>query len=330
MPLRERPDPVPSDGDVVVAVWASGICGSDVHGYAGVTGRRRPGVIMGHEAAGVIELVGSGVTQIAPGDRVVLRSILSCGRCEPCVAGRPNICRDRRGLGMHLDGAYADRVLLPATAVVPLADGVSFDEAALVEPLAVAMHAVNLTPIDLLDRVVIIGAGTIGLLTLIAARSRGAGRIVISDRSRHRLDVARALGADDVVDAASGDPVAAILALTDGRGAHAVFEAVGASATVRQSLEIARHGGHVTWIGNSEPVVEFGMQELVTKELVLRGAYGFVGEFERAAEALATKRLDVRPLIERVAPLEEGTTLFRRLARGELDEVKVILAPDGR
>jgi L-iditol 2-dehydrogenase len=109
-----------------------------------------------------------------------------------------------------------------------------------------------------------------------------------------------------------------------------VFEAVGVSATVRQSLAVIRQGGHVTWIGNSEPVVELGMQDLVTKELVLHGAYGFVDEFERAADALAMGRFDVRPLIERVAPLEDGPDLFRQLARGELDEVKVILAPNGQ
>jgi L-iditol 2-dehydrogenase len=190
------------------------------------------------------------------------------------------------------------------------------------------MHAVNLTPFSLLDTVVIIGAGTIGLLTLLAARARGAGRVIVTDRSAHRLDVARSLGADDAVDVSSADPAEAILSLTGGLGAHVVFEAVGVSATVRQSLAVVRQGGHVTWIGNSEPLVELPMQELVSKEVVLHGAYGFVDEFERAAEALADRRLDVRPLIERVAPLDDGPELFRQLAGGELDAVKVLLTPD--
>jgi L-iditol 2-dehydrogenase len=327
MPLRERAAPEPGEGEVVVAVRASGICGSDVHGYAGITGRRTPGVVMGHEAAGVVEAVGPGVDDLSLGDRVALRSILPCFRCQACRAGRTNVCEHRRGLGMHIDGAYADLVRLPATAVLPLPDAVSFEEAAMIEPLAVAMHAVNLTPVDLFDPVVIIGSGTIGLLTLLAARARGAGHVIMTDRSAHRLDLARTLGADDVLDASAGDPVAAILERTGGRGAPVVFEAVGATATVRQSTAVARRGGHVTWIGNSAPVVELAMQELVSKELTLHGAYGFVDEFERAARALATRRLDVRALIERVAPLREGPDLFRALARAELDAVKVILTP---
>jgi L-iditol 2-dehydrogenase len=327
MPLRERPDPKPSEGEVVVAVRASGICGSDVHGYAGLTGRRTPGVVMGHEAAGVVQAVGAGVTGVKDGDRVALRSILPCFRCDQCRAGRTNVCANRRGLGMHIDGAYADRVALPATAVLPLPDGLSFEEAAMIEPLAVAMHAVNLTPFELFEDVVIIGAGTIGLLTLLAVRSRGAGRVIVTDRSAHRLDAARNLGADEALDAAETDPTDAILELTGGTGVPVVFEAVGITPTVRQSVAVARRGGRVTWIGNSAPVVELGMQEMVSKELTLHGAYGFVDEFDRAADALATRRLDVRPLIERVAPLEEGPDLFAQLARAELDAVKVILTP---
>jgi L-iditol 2-dehydrogenase len=220
-------------------------------------------------------------------------------------------------------------VLLPSSALLPLPDEVSFEEGAMIEPLAVAMHAVNITPLAPRDPIVIIGAGTIGLLTLLAARARGAGRVIMTDRSAHRLDVARSLGADEALDASSADPAPAILELTGGLGVPVVFEAVGVSATVRQSLAVVRQGGHVTWIGNSEPVVELPMQELVSKEVVLHGAYGFVDEFERAAEAMAARQIDVKPLIERVAPLEDGPDLFRQLARGELDAVKVLLRPTG-
>jgi L-iditol 2-dehydrogenase len=330
MPLRERPDPQPSAGEVVVSVRAAGICGSDVHGYIGSTGRRTPGVVMGHEASGLVALVGDGVTSVRPGDRVALRSVLSCGECDWCRAGRPNICERRRGLGMHLDGAYAECVKVPEALVASLPDALSFEQGALIEPLAVAMHAVNITPVALMDRVAIIGAGTIGLLTLLAVRLRGAGRTAVTDRSAHRLEMARALGADVAVDVGAGDPVAAVREALGGRGADAVFEAVGSSPTVQQSLSVVRAGGHVTWIGNSEPRVELGMQDLVTKEVTLRGAYayGSDAEFDRAAEALAAGLLDVRPLIERVAGLSEGPGLFREIAEGRLAAVKVILAPE--
>ena len=328
MPLEERPEPEPGPGQVVVAIRASGICGSDVHGFGGATGRRTVGVVMGHEAAGEVVAVGPGVTGVAPGDRVVLRSILPCGRCDRCVHGQPNICLDRQGMGMHFDGAYAERILVAAQLVVALPDALTYELGALVEPLAVAMHAVNITPFALLDTVVVVGAGPIGLLALLAARRRGAGSIVVTDRDAHRLGVARELGADLAVDVSHDDPVAAVMDATAGRGAAAVFEAVGVAATVSQSMAVARPGGHVTWIGNSAPEVPLPMQQLVTRELTVRGAYGFVDEFERAIDALATGSIDAGRLIERVAGLDEGEELFRSLAAGALSVVKVVLTPD--
>jgi L-iditol 2-dehydrogenase len=329
MPLQARADPRPKAGEVVVAVRASGICGSDVHGYLGATGRRRPGVVMGHEAAGDIVATGPGVTSVGEGDRVALRSILACGICERCRRGQPNICADRRGMGMHFDGAYAEQILVPEALVLPLPDTLSYQDGALIEPLAVAMHAVNRTPFELMAFVVVVGAGAIGLLTLLAARLRGAGSIVVTDLNAHRLEVARSLGADLTIDVGSTDPVAAIAAATEGRGADAVFEAVGVGATVAQSMAVARPGGQVTWIGNSAPLVEMPMQTLVSGELTVRGAYGFAEEFEGAADAIAAGWIDIRRLVECVAPLEHGPDLFRRLGDGSLSAVKVVLAPNG-
>jgi L-iditol 2-dehydrogenase len=328
MALQERPDPRPGAGEVVVAVRAAGICGSDVHGYLGATGRRRPGVVMGHEAAGDVIEAGAGVTSIRAGDRVALRSILPCGACDRCRRGQPNICTNRRGLGMQFDGAYADRILVPEALALPLPDTLSYVDGAMIEPLAVAMHAVNRTPFDLMDFVVVIGAGAIGLLTMLAARLRGAGSIVVTDRNEHRLAVAQTLGADLTINVDAADPVAVVRNATGGRGADAVFEAVGISPTVAQSLATARSGGQVTWIGNSLPSVELGMQDVVTRELTLRGAYAFNEEFELAADAIAAGWVDVRRLVERTAPLDQGPELFRQLGSAELDAVKVALTPN--
>jgi L-iditol 2-dehydrogenase len=180
-----------------------------------------------------------------------------------------------------------------------------------------------------MDFVVVVGAGAIGLLTLLAARLRGAGSIVVTDRSAHRLAVARSLGADRTIDVGTHDAVALVRAATGGPGADAVFEAVGVAETAAQALLAVRSGGHVTWIGNSAPVVELPMQELVTREVTLRGSYGFREEFEQAADALAAGTIDVQRLIERLAPLDEGSDLFRELGSGELDAVKVVLTPNG-
>lgn len=327
MPLEDRPDPRAGPGDVVVAIRASGICGSDVHGFGGATGRRRVGVVMGHEAAGEVIEVGPNVTSTRVGDRVVLRSILPCGRCDRCVHGQPNICLERQGMGMHFDGAYAERIVVPESLVVALPDTLGYEQASLIEPLAVAMHAVNITPFQLLDTVVVVGAGPIGLLTLLAARRRGAGTIIVTDREPHRLEVAGRLGADHAINVGDTDPVGAVMEVTHGLGADAVFEAVGIAATVAQSVAVARAGGRVTWIGNSAPEVPLPMQQLVTRELMIAGAYGFVDEFDRAVEALASGRIDAGSLIELVAGLEEGEELFRQLAAGSLAAVKVVLVP---
>lgn len=329
MEVVERPDRRPGPGEVLIAVRAAGICGSDVHGYMGLTGRRRPGMVMGHEATGDVVEVGPEVAAVRAGERVVLRSILPCGRCQHCRRGQSNVCADRRGLGMHFDGTYAEQIVVPEALALRLPDSLTYEEGALIEPLAVAMHAVNITPFELMDVVVVVGAGPIGLLTMLAARLRGAGSVVITDRSPHRLAVARELGASLTIDVGSTEPVAAVQLATDGRGADAVFEAVGISATVAQSLAVARPGGQVTWIGNSAPTVELSMQEMVTRELTLRGSYGFGGEFQQAADMLASGRIEVRRLIERRAPLDEGPSLFRQLGDGTLDAVKVVLVPNG-
>lgn len=325
MPLEDRPEPTVGRDDVLVAVRAAGICGSDVHGFIGATGRRRVGVVMGHEAAGVVEAVGADVRSVRPGDRVVLRSIRWCGACDRCVAGQPNICRERQGLGMHLDGAYAERVVVPEELAVALPDSVEWDEAALVEPLAVALHAVALTPLGPADRVAVIGAGPIGLLAMLAARAGGCGTIVVTDRDRHRLDLARSLGADVAIDVSGPDGEAELLGLAG--SADAVLEAVGITPTIAQSVRLARPGGNVTWIGNSAPEVELPIQGLVTAELTVHGAYGYVDEFAAAIDAVATRRIDVRPLVELVAPLADGPALFEQLARGEVAAAKVVLRP---
>lgn len=330
MAVQERPDRRPGPGEILVTVRAAGICGSDVHGYLGLTGRRSPGTVMGHEAAGDVLEVGPGVSAPAVGDRVALRSILACGICAACLAGRPNVCPNRRGLGMQFDGAYAERMVVPAELAVVIPPTLDDRSAALVEPFAVALHAVAITPLEAGHDVAIVGAGSIGLLTLLGIRRRGVRRVFITDRDGHRLDVARRLGADVAVDVTAADPVALVREATGGFGVEVVFEAVGTSATVAQSLALARSGGQVTWIGNSAPIVELPMQDMVTRELTLRGSYTFVDEFDLAIELLASGQVDVRPLVELTASLDEAPGIFARLGAGTLDAVKVVLLPNGR
>lgn len=231
---------------------------------------------------------------------------------------------------MHLDGAYADLVCVPERLAFPLPDEVTFRDGALIEPLAVAMHAVNRTPLAPGDLAVVIGAGAIGLLIVLALQDAGVGKIVVADREPHRLSVARGLGVELAIDVDEADPVTAIRDATDGRGADIVFEAVGAVATAGQSLDVVRPGGQVTWVGNAAPRVEIGMQELVAGEVTVRGAYGEAGEFAQAASAIADRRIGVDRLIERLEPLDAGPRVFHELAAGRLDAVKVVLEPGAR
>ncbi len=328
MALREVEAPQPGPEDVIVAVKAVGVCGSDVHGYMGITGRRKPPMIMGHEFGGVVSAVGERVTRATVGQKVVVQPLITCGQCANCRAGLPNICLNRTGLGMlDRDGAMAEAVRVPQQLLYAMPDDMEWDLSGMVEPLAVALRAVNLTPLTLMGTVVIIGAGAIGLLTLLAAKLRGAGQVIITDLSPHRLDLARQLGADVAVNVADEDPLAVVQAHTGGLGAQAVIEAVGIAASVKQSLALVRTGGHITWIGNSQPEVAVNMQQVVTRELTIRGTYGFNEEFGRSLQAIHSGRIDVRPLIERTAPLADGPQLMHDLAKGTLDVAKVVLRP---
>jgi L-iditol 2-dehydrogenase len=327
MPLQQAPDPTPAADEVLIEVASVGICGSDVHGFIGKTGRRKPPMIMGHEFSGRVAATGNQVTRFAPGDAVIVSPIEACGHCPNCQAGLTNICTNRHVLGVDIPGAYADRLAVKESMVHAKPAGMSWRQAAMVEPTAVALHAAEITPIRIMETVVIVGAGTIGLLTLLAAKLKGAGRVLMTDTFPHRLEMARRLGADQTVLVGEEDPVAAVRAATDGLGADVTFEAVGHAAAVQQALAMTRTGGQCTWIGNSAQMIELNMQEIVTRELTVRGTYGFNKEFTRSIQAIASGRIDPMPLVERVAALEEGPEIVRGLAAGELDLIKVLLEP---
>ncbi len=300
--------------DVLVRVRAVGICGSDLHGYLGHTGRRIPPLVMGHEATGEVVAVGEGVRALQPGARVATNSIAACGHCRPCLAGERAICEHRRILGMDAPGAYAEYVVWPEDSLPLLPDALSYEAGSLAEPLAVALHAVNMAGIKPGDAVLVAGAGPIGVLTHLLARIAGAGTIIVSDLHADRLGSARALGADVVVDASAADPVAVARRLTGGSGVDVAFEAVGAGVTARQTIDAVRNAGTVVWLGNSANLIEVGMQAVVTRNLTIRGSYAMTGdEFERALSLLAGGRVPVDAIINRYASLEEGPVLFEEL-----------------
>jgi len=330
--LQDVPTPSPRNGEVLVAVRACGICGSDVHGMDGSTGRRQPPIIMGHEAAGVIAAVGEGVTAWRAGDRVTFDSTVYCGACAFCREGRVNLCDARRVLGVSCneyrqDGAFAEYVAVPERTLYRIPDGVPFEHAAMTEPVSVALHAVARVAFAPRGGAVVIGAGTIGLLIVQALRVHGCEPIIAVDVDPSRLDRAFALGAHAMIDARHADVANEVRQWTNGLGAGAVFEAVGTDETVSTAIASARKGGAVVLVGNVSPHVGLPLQQVVTRELALYGSCASAGEYTSCLDLLARGSVRVAPLISAVAPLEEGPEWFRRLHARENGLMKVVLRP---
>jgi L-iditol 2-dehydrogenase len=326
------PDPAVGDDDVLIRVKACGICGSDVHGFTGKTGRRIPPLIMGHEAAGIVEGLGKNVNGFEKGDRVCFDSTVYCNKCEACLSGRFNRCDKRQVLGVSVPafkrhGAFAEYVAVPSWIVSKISDELSFIHAALLEPASIGTHAANRAPISNKDTVVVIGAGTIGLFILQAARLRGAAKVIAVDINEFRLDLAKKLGADKLINPLKSNLSEAVLQETQGKGANVTLEAVGYAKTFADAVSITRMGGHVVAVGNLEKKAEFDLQQLIAKEHTFTGSYASSGEFRDCIELVASGKIKVEPLISDVLPLEEGPDAFDRLLKAEENLVKIVLEP---
>jgi len=326
------PDPSAGPGEVLIAVKACGICGSDVHGLDGSSGRRIPPLVMGHEAAGVIAEVGEGGTGWKPGDRVTFDSTISCGRCYFCERGATNLCDSRRVLGVSCeeyrqDGAFAEYVAVPARALYRLPDGLSFERASLVEPFSVAVHAVNRVGPRADEPALVAGAGVIGLCLVQALRAAGCRPIIAIDLQQDRLDLARRVGADHTFTPDAADLMPEVMRLTEGRGVEAAFEAVGITPTLQLAIQCVRKGGAVGLVGNISPTAELPLQAAVTRELTLYGSCISRGEYADCLDMMSRGSLDPDPLISATAPLAEGAAWFQRLREREPGLVKVVLTP---
>jgi L-iditol 2-dehydrogenase len=330
--VADLPEPEPGAGEILVRVAACGICGSDVHGYDGTSGRRIPPIVMGHEAAGIVESVGAGVKNFKAGDRITFDSTVYCGTCEFCKRGEVNLCNNRQVVGVSCGdyrraGAFAEYVVVPQQICYQLPDGLAFEEAAMLEAVAVALHAVHVSQMKGGETALVIGAGMIGLLTLQAAQALGASEVMIADIDATRLERAKALGAKETL-LLSGDAlVKEILSRTGGKGVDLVLEAVGREETIAASIASVRKGGTVTLIGNISPQVKIPLQAVVSRQIRLQGSCASSGEYPEAMELLAAGKIKVKPLITAVAPLGDGPQWFARLHSGEPNLMKVVLDP---
>ena len=332
--IQEVDEPAIGGEDLLVEVGACGICGSDIHGFDGSSGRRQPPLIMGHEAAGTVVAVGDRVTSFSPGDRVTFDSTVSCGRCRFCREGQINLCDDRKVLGVACDefrrhGAFAERVAVPERISYRLPDGLPFEQAALVEAVSIAVHAANRPPIKMGDTAVVVGTGMIGLLAVQAIRLAGCSRVVAVDLSDDRLALSKTLGVDVTLNPERDDVVAEIQALTDGRGADIALEVVGATPTVNTAIDAVRKGGSVVLVGNLAPRVELPLQKVVTREVSLYGSCASNGEYPVCLDLMASGQIRVEPLITAMIPLVDGPDWFHRLHDGEPGAMKVLIKPNG-
>jgi len=318
--------------DVLIHIRASSICGSDVHGMDGSTGRRIPPVIMGHEASGEIIETGTGVTDFKPGDRVTFDSTEYCGECFYCKRGEVNLCDNRKVLGVSCgdyrrDGTFAEYIVLPRRILYRLPDTLDFQAAAIAEPASVAAHAAVITPIAMGDTMVVVGTGLIGLLLIQILRAYSAGTILALETDPDRRMAAIKAGASIALDPSTPNIHDAILDISGGRGFDRSFEAVGATVPINTAISSTRKGGTVTLIGNVSSKIEIPLQSMVTRQISLIGSCATAGEYPLVLNLLAQGKIDAKSIISAVAPLSEGAEWFKRLYSREKGLLKVVLEP---
>jgi L-idonate 5-dehydrogenase len=306
----------PGPGEVLVRVGAGGICGSDLHyfldGGFGTIRVREP-IILGHEIAGTIEARGPGVQGLAVGERVALNPSHPCGACEYCCRGEPQHCLEMRFWGSamrmpHVQGGFRRRMVVAAAQCVPVGEIVSIGEAAMSEPLAVALHATAQAGDLTGRRVLITGFGPIGGVVLLAARHAGAGEIAVTDIVAEPLALARRLGAAAAYDVA-GDPAALALEQGDKGRFDIAFECSGNPRALAQAIACVRPRGTIVQVGVGGSF-DVPMNTVVAKELRLVGTFRFHAEFAEAARLIAGRAIDVRPLITTTRPLAEAQAAF--------------------
>jgi len=329
---KDVPTPNVNENEVLIAVKACGICGSDVHGMDGSTGRRIPPIIMGHEASGIIAEVGKKVENWKIGDRVTFDSTIYQFDDWYTRKGLYNLSDNRQVLGVSTEeyrrqGAFAEFVSVPQHVLYRIPGKVTFNQAAMVEPAAVALHAVELTPLSNHDTAVVVGTGMIGLFIVQILKTKGCEKIIAIDLETERLNMAKKFGADFVFTPDEIQNGEKIKQLTEERGADVAFEVVGISSTVNLAIQFLRKGGSLILVGNLSPAVEMPLQSVVTQQLRLQGSCAICGEYPAVLEMIEKGQINVDAMLSVSAPLSDGAEWFHRLYSTEKGLLKVVLNP---
>lgn len=317
----------PKENEVMIKVKSVGICGSDLHGYLGLTGRRTAPMVMGHEFSGQIIKVGRNVDSCQVSDRVTAQPVIFCGECKFCKQGQTNVCTNKKFFGvMDYNGAMAEYLCIPEKLIYKLPDNVSYTEGALIEPLAVAYGAIKKVT-SLKDKtILIIGAGTIGMMTLLLAKKYKPSQIIVADISNRRLEKAKKFGADKTVNPSQIDIKKYVKELTEGNGTDIVFEAVGIQKTVDQCIKCVASKGECVWIGLSSKEVTIDMQNVVGREIKINGSYIYTHQqFGETIEILSENKLDIESIVSEKVPMKYGEYAFKRLIENPDDLLKIVL-----
>ncbi|MCS7264291.1 MAG: galactitol-1-phosphate 5-dehydrogenase [Armatimonadetes bacterium] len=325
--LVDLPEPKPSAGEVLIKVGHVGICGSEIECVVQKHPRRQPPLIMGHEFAGTVVELGEGVTKLKVGQQVAVNPIIGCWKCRWCQQGRPNLCERRKLLSMQLPGAFAEFVVAPAENCHPLLEGMTTREGAFVEPVANAVHALRLAQTVLPDRVIVFGAGPIGLVCAQVARAFGATFIAIVEVLQQRIEFAKQF-ADVVINPKVEDLATRVKEVTENLGFDLALDAVGRSITRRLAVESVHPMGVVIWVGLHEDETTLPGMQIIYGEKVIKGSSAYTdADFATALKLVAAGKVKVNKMIHEF-PLEQGVDVFWKLARSEAPEVvKALLRP---
>jgi L-iditol 2-dehydrogenase len=325
--IRDMPAPEPQSREVLMRVQACGLCGSELETFKHHSPRRQPPLIMGHEFCGTVTAVGTEADPALIGRRFVSNSLVPCGQCARCRRGDTHLCGNRQIFGMHRKGAFAEYAAVPQDILIPWADEITAEEACLTEPLANGIHVVNLTRHLRVDTVMVIGAGSIGLMCQQTMQALRGARVMVCDLSLGRLEVASKLGAARTVCSRGNNIEAEALKWTEGEGVDLVVDAAGTAGTKRSSIAALRPGGAAVWIGLYDNPAEFNTYDITLQEKQVLGTYSAkMEELVQALELIRSKKVDVSSWVETV-PIENSVEIFHRMLRPGDRDIKAVFVP---
>lgn len=319
------PKPAPGPGEALIRIVAAGICGSDIGAFRGTNGLVSYPRIIGHELAGIIESIPEDNPRgLKAGDRVVADPYLYCGKCYPCSIGRTNCCNDLKVLGVHVDGGMAEYFCHPADMLIPVPEGMTWEQAAMAEPLTISLHGIHRGGLKAGEYCAIFGAGPIGLVAGLVAQAYGAHAILI-DLVQERLDFGKQLGIEHIINSGSEDPVAKVAEITGGQMAQQVMECTGANACIRSTLDLVCHAGRITLTGWPKQETSLPTDLITKKEIDIRGARTSAREFEEALELIATRRVNMDAILTRTVTMDEAAATIIDIEKNPANYMKVVV-----